>query len=176
MAKVDGTEISKQRYLEALERYRGRVEPGRFESSAFKELVLSGLIDQALMLQDVNDAGYRVSDQQLTRLVHEIPVFQRNGRFDMTMFNQFLRREGLSEQAFLAQLRADITTRQAQSGLVQTAIVTDAEVNRLAQLLAQRREAGWLRIAPEPPGGARARDPGGCEEILRIQTGSVQDT
>ncbi|MEK7839888.1 MAG: SurA N-terminal domain-containing protein, partial [Pseudomonadota bacterium] len=156
VAKVDGTEISKQRYLEALERYRGRVEPGRFESSAFKELVLSGLIDQALMLQDVNDAGYRVSDQQLTRLVHEIPVFQRNGRFDMTMFTQFLRREGLSEQAFLAQLRADITTRQAQSGLVQTAIVTDAEVNRLAQLLAQRREAGWLRIAPEPL-AARAR-------------------
>ena len=46
VAKVDGTEISKQRYLEALERYRGRVEPGRFESSAFKELVLSGLIDR----------------------------------------------------------------------------------------------------------------------------------
>ncbi len=150
VAKVDGTEISKQQYLEALERYRGRVEPGRFESGAFKELVLSGLVDQTLMLQDVSGAGYRVSEQQLARLVHAIPVFQRNGRFDLTLFHQFLRREGLSEQAFLAQLRADITTRQAQSGLVLTAIVTEAEISRLAQLLVQRREAGWLRVPPEP--------------------------
>ncbi len=102
VAKVDGTEISKQRYQEALERYRGRVEPVRYESSAFKELVLSGLIDQTLLLQDVSDAGYRVSDQQLTRLVHQIPVFQRNGRFDLTLFRQFLRSEGLNELAFLA--------------------------------------------------------------------------
>ncbi len=150
VAKVDGKEISKQAYQDALERYRGRVEPARYESSAFKELVLSGLIDQTLLLQDVSDAGYRVSDPQLTRLVHQIPVFQRNGRFDLTLFRQFLRSEGLNESAFLAQLRGDITTRQAQTGLALTAIVTDAEINRVAQLMTQKREAGWLRIAPEP--------------------------
>lgn len=149
VAKVDGKEISKQGYLEALEGYRGRVEPAQYESSALKELVLSRLIDQTLLLQDVGDAGYRVSETQLTRLIHQIPDFHRNGRFDLTLFRQFLRSKGMSESAFLAQSRGNITTSQVQTGLSQTAIVTDAEVDRIAQLMTQKREAGWLRIPTE---------------------------
>jgi len=148
VAKVDGTEISKQRYLEALERYRGRVDNTRYESQAFKELVLSGIIEQTLLLQDVGDAGYRLSDEQLAGMIHQVPIFQRNGRFDISLFRLFLRREGLSEQAFLAQLRGDITTRQVQVGLSETAIVASDEVNRLAQLMAQQRTVSWLRVDP----------------------------
>ena len=66
---------------------------------------LQELIGQRLIALRANDMGLAVSDEALRTLVTEDPVFQTGGQFDRTRFDQLLRANGLSEDAYLASLR-----------------------------------------------------------------------
>jgi peptidyl-prolyl cis-trans isomerase D len=150
VAKVDGVEITQQAYRDAIEPLRGRVEPAMLESRTFKEMVLSGLIDQTLLVRDAEEAGFRIGDEQLARMIREVPLFQRDGRFDPEQYRALLRREGLSEQQFEQRLRGEHITRQAQAGFVESAIVTETEIDRVARLFAQSREFTQAVLTTEP--------------------------
>jgi peptidyl-prolyl cis-trans isomerase D len=149
VAKVDGREINQPDYRAALERFRGRIEPAMMDSPAFKQMVLSGLIEQTLLTRDAEENGYRVSDARLGQVIRDVPLFQRDGRFDATQYEALLRREGLSPREFEQRLRAENLTRQVQIGLADSAIVTEAEVIALARLLAQERVVAAAVISPE---------------------------
>lgn len=149
VAKVDGQEINQPAYRAALDRFRGRIDPAMMDSPAFKQMVLSGLIEQILLTRDAEDSGYRIGDARLGQLIRDVPLFQRDGRFDPAQYEALLRREGLTAREFELRLRAESLTRQVQTGITDSVIVTDAEVNALARLLAQERVVAAVIISPE---------------------------
>jgi peptidyl-prolyl cis-trans isomerase D len=149
VAKVDGQEINQPAYRAALERFRGRIDPAMMDSPAFKQMVLSGLIEQTLLTRDAEDSGYRIGDARLGQLIRDVPLFQREGRFDPSQYDALLRREGLTPREFELRLRAENLTRQVQTGITDSVIVTDAEVYALARLLAQVRVVAVATISPE---------------------------
>jgi peptidyl-prolyl cis-trans isomerase D len=149
VARVNDSEISQQAYRAALEPLRGRVDPATMETRAFKEMVLSGLVEQTLLLRDAEESGYRMSDERLARLIREAPIFQRDGRFDPEQYRAVLRREGMGEREFENRLRGENLARQVQLGLTESGIVTEAEITQAARLLAQQREVAHVVVSAE---------------------------
>lgn len=149
VAKVDGVDISQSTYRHTLDQLRGRVDPKAFDTPAFKRMILDSLIDQTLLIHDAENQGYRVSDARLAQMIREAPYFQRDGKFDATMYEAVLRREGMSTHDFETRLRGDNLSGQVQVGLSESGIVTEAEISQLAKLMSQEREVAYVVISPE---------------------------
>jgi peptidyl-prolyl cis-trans isomerase D len=149
VAKVDGLEISQTSYRRALDRLRDRVDPKALDSPQFKQLIVDSLIDQALLAKQAQDQGYRLGDARLANMIHTLPAFQRDGRFDTVLYEATLRREGLNIRNFEERLREEGLAGQIQAGLSQSAIVTEPDVGEIVRLLMQEREVAYAVINPD---------------------------
>lgn len=150
VAKVDGESISQRAYRSAFEQFRGRLDPKTAESPQFKQLVVDGLVEQTLLIRDAEARGYRVGDQHLGQVIRQLPYFQRDGRFDPTLYESLLRREGIGVQEFEQRLRGESVTGQVQRGLSGSGFVTEADAQTLARLLRQEREITHTVVRIEP--------------------------
>src|SRR3989344_3908049 len=65
VAKVGGVEISQNAYRSEIDRLRGRMEPKTLDNPQFKQTALNHLIEQALIVQQAEDQGYRIGNAQL---------------------------------------------------------------------------------------------------------------
>lgn len=148
VAKVDGIEITHLAYRNTLDQFRERVGPEVLDSRQFKEQVLDGLIDQALVVADAERHGYRFSDAGLNQLIRKLPYFQRDGEFDPQLYRALLRRQGIAPTAFEEERRREATTGQVYRGLRASAIVSDRDVAQVLRLLAQEREIGYAVLGP----------------------------
>ena len=157
VARVGDIKIRVEEFRNALEQQRrlqerqlgGRVDPRMFDSPAFKQQVLDGLIAQMLVAQDNHAAGYGIADAELARQIQQAPEFQRSGRFDPEVYQALLRQAGLGAAGFEQRLREDHMRRQAAQGYVLSAIVTPTDVDQVLRLLEQRRQLDTVTITPE---------------------------
>jgi len=105
VAKVNGVEISVESYKRTLEGQRrsfqqmlGRsVDPRLLDTPEFRQRVLDGLIDELLFVADVEASGYRVSNAELSRQIRLAPQFQRDGQFDVKLYEALLRNDKLEQ-------------------------------------------------------------------------------
>jgi len=146
VATVNGVDISQVSYHRVLDQLRGRVDPATFDSRQFKEKILDSLVEQTLLVQDAREQGYRVSDARLAETIRSLPYFQRDGKFDTTMYEAVLRNQGMTPQEFERRLREQSITGQIQAGLSESGIVTDADVAQVARRLSQQREVAYAVI------------------------------
>ena len=161
VAEVNGVDISVESYKRTLESQRrslqqmlGRsVDPRLFDTPEFRQRVLDGLIDELLFVADVEASGYRVSNAELSRQIRLAPQFQREGQFDVKLYEALLRNDGQDISGFEARLRRDVLIRKAENGFAQSAIVTPSDIQTLLKLQAQQREATVAILQP-----ARLRD------------------
>lgn len=149
VAKVNGIEISQNAYRNELDRLRGRVEPKTLDNPQFKLTILNNLIDKTLIIQHIEDQGYRVSNAQLAEIIRNQQDFQRDGKFDPAQYEALLRREGMSPSQFEARVREEILLTQLQAGISESRIITQTEVVDLARLLAQKREVAYALISAD---------------------------
>jgi peptidyl-prolyl cis-trans isomerase D len=161
VAEVNGVDISVESYKRTLEGQRrsfqqmlGRsVDPRLLDTPEFRQRVLDGLIDELLFVADVEASGYRVSNAELSRQIRLAPQFQRDGQFDVKLYEALLRNNGQDISGFEARLRRDVLIRQAENGFAQSAIVMPSDIQTLIKLQAQQREATVAILQP-----ARLRD------------------
>ncbi len=149
VAEVNGMEIGLQAYRQALEQLRDPRNPRLLEDPAIKQLVVEGLIDQVLLVQAARDSGYRIGDERLARSIRELPYFQRNGRFDQKLYEELLRREGIGVQEFESRHRGEQIAAQVRDGLVESAVVTEDDLQSVIRLLRQQREVAQVLISVE---------------------------
>jgi peptidyl-prolyl cis-trans isomerase D len=149
VAKVDGVDISQQTYRNALDQFRGGVDPKLLENPDIKRLVVESLIDQTLLVRDAEAQGYRLSDARLNSLIRELPYFQRDGKFDPQLYEALLRREGLGMRDFEERGRAKGVTGQIQIGLSESVIVTEDDVAAVVRLLRQERDVAYTVVSAE---------------------------
>ncbi len=149
VAKVGDTEISQVTYQRALDQLRGRVDPKELNDPKFKQVVLNGLINQTLLTRDAEKQGYRLGDADLAQMIRNHPAFQRDGHFDLAMYEAVLRGQGLSPPQFEARLRDEILTRQLASGLSESGFVTNADIADIVRLMSQQRDVAYAVIGAQ---------------------------
>jgi peptidyl-prolyl cis-trans isomerase D len=107
-AKVNGAPIHIRDYQDTLQgvlkRYRDAMGPAftdkMIEELRIRENVLEELVSRALILQEGERLGLRVSDGELRMAIESVPSFQFNGQFDSRLYERFLRLNRMATEDF----------------------------------------------------------------------------
>ena len=119
-----------------------------FTNEQIKSEVLDQLIDAVLLEENSFASGYRVSDSSLRQSIASL--FERDGRFDRDFFENVIAAEGMTTSQYETRLRNELRVVQKQNAVLATAILTDDEARRLAQLQQQQREIRHVRFSVDP--------------------------
>ncbi len=153
-AAVNGVEIPQREVQRVAQMQRQRLlaalgadaDPALLDELRLQEVAREGLIENELLFQTVEDAGFRVSDAQLVSRIHAIPAFQEEGVFSPKQYEQALRNQGMLPGNFEPMLRRDLMIEQLQRGIESSAFVTPRELDQLIRLERQRRDMAYLLI------------------------------
>ncbi len=159
VATVEDVEVDLNTFQQALAERRRVVtqvlqgSPGAeyFESAAFRNQVLEGLIQNTVQTTWADEAGYRVSDEVLGRWIRDLPYFQSDGAFDQQRYQDLLANAGMSVSRFEQQQRQELITDQVRSAFSDSAFVAPAEVDRVLVLLEQTRTADYAVLSANDP-------------------------
>lgn len=154
-ATVDGQTISRQNLDTAYANYRRRLEqafggsiPEYFGSEEIlKQQVLTQLIEQAALSQYVDRKYYRVSDNELNKLIRSIESFQRDGKFDSSIYQSQVASTGYSTAGFEQEFRRSQSIEQLQAGISATAFTVEVIKDQLTRLENQTRK---VRVLTRP--------------------------
>ncbi|MFA9499880.1 SurA N-terminal domain-containing protein [Mannheimia sp. E30BD] len=155
VAKVNGEEISQQLFNNAVNRQQNilNTEMGsRFwdlmdnpeYAKQFHQSVLDSLIDEELLRQYAKDLKLGISAEQIKSEIVNSQMFQQDGKFSNELYQQTLRHNNLSPDAYAAIVNEGMLQSQIQEGIVSSDFTVPAQQETLAKLLLQQRE---MRLA-----------------------------
>ena len=156
-AEVNGTVIPitafNHQYSDLVKRYQektgGEVTPEMIKALRLKEMALSQLIDEALLLQAGHRLGLEITDAELRHHIESYPFFQQNGRFDKKRYDWLLSRNHLSPQGFEAQERRQLLLRKVVGDVTSFAKVSDAELLEFFRMAKEEVNVNYLVLSPE---------------------------
>jgi len=136
-----------QAYLDAYSRvYRDRFSPELAEQLGLPQQAVNDLVQEALVVQRARAEGLEVTDEELNAQIQAVPAFQDSGRFSLRLYQEFLKRRGISAGTFEADVRRELTRLKVETTVKSGMKVSDAE---LEQAFVTRREevrAAWALI------------------------------
>jgi peptidyl-prolyl cis-trans isomerase D len=136
-----------QAYLDAYSRvYRDRFSPELAEQLGLPQQAVNDLVQEALVVQRARAEGLEVTDEELNAQIQAVPAFQDSGRFSLRLYQEFLKRRGISAATFEADVRRELTRLKVETTVKGGMKVSDAE---LEQAFVTRREevrAAWALI------------------------------
>lgn len=155
VAKVNDREISVAEFQRAYFNYRQQLSEflGSIDLSdeePIKRETLEMLIETEVLGQLARKSGMRLGDDDVVRLIAGLEAFQYGGRFDPELYNQALRRLGMTPASFEEQLRAEMLQEQFQAAILDTAFVTSREINDLARIQSETRDIVYSIIDSRP--------------------------
>ena len=146
-ATVNGEEISvpevQNELLQQKQRltsmFGGRMPPG-FDDTGLKSQALEGLINQALLRQNVENSGYRASDAEVFSIISSTPSFQKDGVFDAATYEKLLETNRRNKVSYETALRTDISNRQLSAGISNTSYIPEVQAAAYQALSKQARD------------------------------------
>jgi peptidyl-prolyl cis-trans isomerase D len=153
-AVVDGDEISVSQLNAAYARYRDRLRqvfggtlPAAFDNELMlKEQVLGQIIEERVLLNYIDEKGYRVGDQALFDAIQSIAAFHQDGKFDKELYRNQLASQGYSPAQFEQELRHSTAMGQLNKALQASAFTVPARVARMQELKNQARKLRILTV------------------------------
>lgn len=151
MATVNGSDISQREFQQAYFEQRNRMQQmlgeqydSRLFDAQIRENVISELINRELIRQYAVDNGYRISESLVVNTIRSQEAFQESGVFSTNLYEQQVRAQGQSPAAFEQRVQRTMLVSQVPEALVNTAIVTDLEVDMAIRLQEQKRDIQYL--------------------------------
>ena len=171
-AEVNGTVIPMiafaQQYNDLIKQYQeragGELTPEMLKAMHLKEMALSRLVDETLLLQAGPRLGLEVSNAELRRDIESLPSFQQNGKFDEKRYFWVLSRVHLSPHEFEAQERQRLLIRKVVEEVTSLAKVSDAELQEFFRMGREEVDVNYLLVSPE---GFMARENPTDEAVAR---------
>ncbi|MDD9173276.1 peptidylprolyl isomerase [Aliivibrio finisterrensis] len=156
-AKVGEREITRNEFEQVYQNERNRMQSqlGDYFSTLlgdpayveqFRKSVLDRMVNDALLDNQAQDLGLRVSDEQIRQAILSMPQFQKDGKFDEEIYNIALRRAGFSSDSFAEYLRQDLVRNQLILALESTEFTLPSEVNAQNALETQQREIRTITL------------------------------
>lgn len=141
-------DIAHKREVERLRNSVPNLDPKIMDSAEAKYATLERLVRDQVIGQAAQDARLTTTDARLAAEILKIPgVRKADGSVDREAYNAFLARRGYGQpEAFEAQLRTDMTLRQVEGGIADTAFPAPALADAVLGALYQRREIQIARF------------------------------
>ena len=159
IARVEGVAISAQQFQQ---RYRlqeqvYRAQLGQQYSAALmrqlglEDLVLRGLIQDALLVVEAERQGLTVSDEELAAHIVRDPTFQSNGQFiGRGAYMQTLSQNGWTAGQYEAELRSQILRQKLQTLITDGVLVGSEEVEREYRNRNEIAKLEYVYVPKEP--------------------------
>ncbi|EIL88659.1 SurA N-terminal domain-containing protein [Rhodanobacter sp. 115] len=179
VAKVGKHEISQQQFRDRMNQIRQQAmaqEGDQFDGTAFekpanKRRILDAMVDQQLLLKANGDLGMRVSTQALRDAIANVPAFQVNGKFDPETYRSVLAANRMTPEMFEEQQSSSMAVALLPDAINDSAIVTDADMDRYLDLQLQRRDVQYFTLPRPAPANSSVTD----DEIASYYKGHQAD-
>lgn len=145
-AVVNGEEISArdvQFQLSQIRQQYGRLAASLGDEQ-LKQMALDNVINQTLLRQKVEEAGYRASAVEVAGNIAR--SFQTDGQFDAAQYQGFLQSQRRNQGEFESQVRDDLTLRQFQAAIASTAFVPQEQAEFYQSLRNQQRDIEYFTL------------------------------
>lgn len=139
-----------QNDVQALTRQQRRqITPEMARAVGLDRQALSRLITESVLDQTARGMRLAVSDETIRNLIFDDPVFRdASGTFSAARFNELLRSNNFTEQAYVREQRATIL-RQQIAEMVVGAVLAPGALQELGHRLRnERRSVTFARLAP----------------------------
>jgi len=158
-AEVNGRTISAglyERQLQQVANYYRAQYGDEFVRMALPQLAqqaLAAVVNHALLVQEAERRGIRVTDQEVAREIQSSPAFQENGQFSKDLYRDTVQTEYGSPHQYEEMLRSELLVRRLQAALEATVKVSESEVHRAWARTADRVDLAYVLF---PTADARA--------------------
>jgi len=134
-AKVDRTTISlddfQNAYQNMSETYR-QIFGGNFTPELEKQLnlrqqVIDRLIDSTLILKAAKSQGVSVSKEEISAAIAAMPSFHQNGSFDFGLYQQMLKVNRITPEAFEASKKRELLLEKTRKTVMDKVTISDDE-------------------------------------------------
>ena len=157
VATVNGEDITASQFLTLYNRQKNRLQQ-QFgdmydqvvKDEQLRDEVMQALVESEAIRQWADKHNLRVSDQQLAMTIHSASVFQKDGKFDQTVYEDILARNGLSVARFEYEQRQFLIENQMRQLTQSSAMAMPAQVDSLVALQTQQRSFNYLRVDQRP--------------------------
>lgn len=165
VATVGSSSISQRTFLGAYKRELEAIQsslgasysPELVKQMGLPQQVLNKIINRSLIEHESARLGLIPSDADIAQRIRSTPAFQSGkGKFDKALFTEILRRNGLSEKDYTAQLRSQMATELLMGAVNDSAPVSDAAIATIYRALEEQRTAMLYTlpassvVVPEP--------------------------
>lgn len=152
-AKVDGVDIGVGQFENA---YREQLQanpqfaqlPEQYRQQ-LRSSILEQLIQQRVIDNYLEEAGYQISDEQVMAMIQRAPDFQVDGKFDLETYRTLLAQAGYDPARFEAAQRVSLRREQLQRAIRGSALVSPAQYRRYLNLFAEQRVVTMATINSE---------------------------
>ncbi|CAI3935604.1 Peptidyl-prolyl isomerase [Commensalibacter communis] len=129
-------------------------QQGFSDKSQIPNGVRARLVNQALQKLIIEDnlivtaekSGLAVSDEALRNLVFSFPAFQKDGKFDRELFNQYIRQTNQTEVQFLEMLRNQLIISGLTVPLVSGASASDIMAKNIFAFSNETRQLNYIQV------------------------------
>ena len=154
LLKVGDQKITQQAFQQQLAAQQEQVlqnnpslaNSGIFSSEAYKQQVLDGMINRALVSDLADEYDYIVGDQALAAYIKENELFQTDGKFDQDAYDTYVATRTASKTQFENQVRDNTRLFHVQAGYDQSAIVLPDEVRQLLEIQVEQRSFDVITV------------------------------
>ena len=141
-----------QRQLpQLIEAYGGELDPE--QRAALQDELLALTVREVVTTQHARELGVLVSDAEAARAFRDEEAFQIEGQFNVQEARVRLANAGISEQAYLDDLKKRLMTNKLLGVMGISDFLTSAESRRLLALLDEERQLRYLLLDPQEYAG-----------------------
>jgi len=156
-AKVDDVEIPLQdfqRSYQSERSFRKRIlgknfDPNQLDDAAIKQSAIDRLVNSTLLAKSASDAGFVISNAQLSMNIRNMREFQVGDHFDQARYASLLSSLGITQASFEKDLRQQFLSEQLMTGLNEGEFVLPGEAEVYHKLSRQRRSFDYLVLSPK---------------------------
>ena len=131
------------------EQFQGALTDDILKSLNLKGQTLNRLIDSEILLNEAARMGLTVTDEEVRLAITSYPAFQRDGRFDMSLYNQLLRYYRLTAEEFEEMKRKELTLSKVERIIREAAKVSKREVEDLFSAQYGKINLQYVKIGVE---------------------------
>jgi peptidyl-prolyl cis-trans isomerase D len=161
LAQIGKTEISQDQFQQALQleisglsrQFGRRLTVEQARQFGIDQRVLSRLIGTAAIDTHAKELGLYLSEAAIAEAIRNDPIFQGvGGTFDRNGFTEILRQNGLSEQRYFAERRAEEVRQQLTETLAGGNLPPDFLLQTLHRYQGETRTIAHMTLNPEVSG------------------------
>lgn len=147
IADIGDYKVSVQEFQNAVQNESKELK-GQIDEVLIKKVVLEKLINNRALINFLAGSGQTISKQQVDHYIRTDTNFQLDGKFSEEVYNRSLP-SAYSKSNYRNSISTQLLLQQFSEGINRSSFVSTQEVNRVIQLVKQKRDLAYTIIKAE---------------------------